>query len=54
GDIFMVGAYVGLFVSTALVGLGASGVLALPNWLILVLTIILAAILTPFVGMLVE
>jgi len=54
GDIFMVGAYVGLFVSTALVGLGASGVLALPNWLILVLTIILAAILTSFVGMLVE
>jgi branched-chain amino acid transport system permease protein len=54
GDIFMVGAYVGLFVSTALVTLGASGVLVLPNWLILVLTIILAAILTSFVGMLVE
>jgi len=54
GDIFMVGAYIGLFVSTALVTLGASGVLVLPNWLILVLTIILAAILTSFVGMLVE
>jgi branched-chain amino acid transport system permease protein len=54
GDIFMAGAYIGLGVSTALVGLGAAGILALPNWLILVLTIILAAILTSFLGMAVE
>jgi branched-chain amino acid transport system permease protein len=54
GDIFMVGAYIGFGVSTALVALSAAGAIALPNWLILVLTIIIAMFLTSFVGMLVE
>ncbi len=54
GDIFMTGAYIGLFVSSALVGLSAAGLVALPNWLIFALTIVLAMILTSFVGMIVE
>ncbi len=54
GDIFMTGAYIGLFVYSALVGLSAAGVVALPNWLIFALTIVLAMILTSFVGMIVE
>jgi branched-chain amino acid transport system permease protein len=54
GDIFMVGAYIGFFISSGLVALTSLGVVALPNWLILVLTILLAMFLTSFVGMLVE
>ncbi|MBC8497048.1 MAG: branched-chain amino acid ABC transporter permease [Anaerolineales bacterium] len=54
GDIFMVGAYIGFFVSTGLVALSALGALTLPSWLILTLTIIVAMFLTSFVGMLVE
>jgi len=54
GDIFMVGAYLGFGVSTGLLALSASGVLALPNWLILVFTILLTMFLTSLVGMLVE
>jgi branched-chain amino acid transport system permease protein len=54
GDIFMVGAYIGFFVSSGLIALSALGSLALPNWLILVLTILIAMLLTSFVGMLVE
>ncbi|MEW5815398.1 MAG: branched-chain amino acid ABC transporter permease [Spirochaetota bacterium] len=54
GDIFMVGAYIGFFVSSGLVGLSATGFLALPGALILVLTIIIAMFLTSLVGMLVE
>jgi len=54
GDIFMVGAYIGLFISTGLVALASAGVVALPNWLILALTIVLAMLFTSFVGMLVE
>jgi branched-chain amino acid transport system permease protein len=54
GDIFMVGAYIGWGVATGLVALAALGILPLPNWLILVLTILLAMLLTSFVGMLVE
>ncbi len=54
GDIFMVGAYMGFFVATGLVTLGAAGVLALPSWLILALTILMAMFLTSLVGMLVE
>ncbi len=54
GDIFMVGAYIGFFVSTGLVSLASLGAIALPNWLILVLTIILSMFLTCFVGMFVE
>ncbi|UCF91900.1 MAG: branched-chain amino acid ABC transporter permease [Desulfobacterales bacterium] len=54
GDIFMVGAYIGFGVSTALVALTAMGAFALPNWLILVLTILFSMFLTSFVGMIVE
>jgi branched-chain amino acid transport system permease protein len=54
GDIFMVGAYIGFFISSGLVALTSLGVVALPNWLILALTILLAMFLTSFVGMLVE
>jgi branched-chain amino acid transport system permease protein len=54
GDIFMVGAYIGFGVSAGLIGLASSGVLSLPNWLILVLTILFSMFLTSFVGMIVE
>jgi branched-chain amino acid transport system permease protein len=54
GDIFMVGAYIGFGVATALTALAAMGALALPGWLILVLTILISMFLTSFVGMLVE
>jgi branched-chain amino acid transport system permease protein len=54
GDIFMVGAYIGFGVSTALIALTAMGAFALPGWLILVLTIIFSMFLTSFVGMIVE
>lgn len=54
GDIFMAGAYIGFFVSTGLVALAGTGFLPLPNWLILVLTILLSMFLTALVGMAVE
>ena len=54
GDIFMVGAYIGFFVSSGLVALASLGIIALPNWLIFGLTILLAMLLTSFVGALVE
>jgi branched-chain amino acid transport system permease protein len=54
GDIFMVGAYIGFGVATGLIALSAMGSVALPGWLILVLTIIISMFLTSFVGMLVE
>lgn len=54
GDIFMVGAYIGFGVSTGILALTAGGVVALPNWLILVLTILVSMFLTSFVGMAVE
>jgi branched-chain amino acid transport system permease protein len=54
GDIFMVGAYIGFGVASALVALSALGALVLPSWLILVLTIIISMFLTSFVGMMVE
>ncbi len=54
GDIFMVGAYIGFGVSTALIALSSSGALAMPNWFILVLTILFSMFLTSFVGMIVE
>jgi branched-chain amino acid transport system permease protein len=54
GDIFMVGAYIGFGVSTALMTLAAMGTFALPGWLILVLTLIISMFLTSFVGMIVE
>ncbi len=54
GDIFMVGAYIGFGVASGLVALASMGAVALPNWLILVLTIIISMFLTALVGMLVE
>jgi branched-chain amino acid transport system permease protein len=54
GDIFMVGAYIGFFVSTGLLALSTLGIFPMPMWLILLLTIIIAAILNSFVGMAVE
>ncbi len=54
GDIFMVGAYIGFFVATGLLSLAVSGSLALPGWLVLLLTIIIAMALNSIVGMLVE
>ncbi|MFC1813377.1 branched-chain amino acid ABC transporter permease [Thermodesulfobacteriota bacterium] len=54
GDIFMVGAYIGFGVATGITALASMGAIALPNWLILALTIIISMFLTSFVGILVE
>ncbi len=54
GDIFMVGAYIGFGVTSGLVALTSMGAVTLPNWSILVLTIIISMFLTSFVGMVVE
>ncbi len=54
GDIFMVGAYIGFGIATALLALFSMSALAIPSWLILVLTIIISMFLTSFVGMAVE
>lgn len=58
GDVFMVGAYVGFFVSGGLLALAMSGFLALPTpvmiGLALVLTLIVSMFLNSFVGMTVE
>jgi branched-chain amino acid transport system permease protein len=54
GDIFMVGAYIGFGVATGLVALASMGAVALPTWLVLVLTIMITMFLTSLVGMLVE
>jgi branched-chain amino acid transport system permease protein len=58
GDVFMVGAYIGFFVSTGLLALGALEVLALPTGVmlaaVLVLTLVIAMFLNSFVGMAVE
>lgn len=54
GDIFMSGAYIGFFVASGLVAFSALGIVTLPAWLILVLTILIAMFLTSFLGVLVE
>jgi len=54
GDIFMVGSYIGFFIATGLISLSTLGIVTLPTWAILALTILLAMFLTSFVGMLVE
>jgi len=58
GDIFMVGAYLGFFVATAILALGIFEVVALPTGVmlaaVLMLTIVIAMILNAFVGMTVE
>ncbi len=54
GDIFMVGAYIGFFIATFLLNLGATTAFALPNWLILIITILGAMVLTAGVGVTIE
>jgi branched-chain amino acid transport system permease protein len=54
GDIFMVGAYIGFGVATGLLTLLSWLALPMPNWFILVLTILFSMFLTSFVGMFVE
>lgn len=54
GDIFMVGSYIGFFIATGLISLSTLGIITLPGWAVLILTIMLAMFLTSFVGMLVE
>ncbi len=56
GDIFMVGAYIGFFVASGFLALFAagSGIIALPMWAILILTILVTMFLTSFLGMAVE
>ncbi len=54
GDIFMTGAYIGFGVATALLFLATSVGLAVPGWLLLVLTILISMILTSLLGIIVE
>jgi len=54
GDIFMVGAYIGFGVATGLVALTSMGAMVLPNWLILMLTILISMFLTSFLGIIIE
>lgn len=55
GDIFMVGAYIGLGVAMGFLALFGSGAAAiLPGWMILVMTILISMILTAIVGIIVE
>jgi branched-chain amino acid transport system permease protein len=54
GDVFMTGAYIGFGVATGLIALSAAGLIVLPNWLILVLTILFSMLLTAFLGMFIE
>jgi branched-chain amino acid transport system permease protein len=58
GDVFMVGSYIGFFVSTILLSLAATGIIALPTsimlGLVLVLTLVITMFLNSFVGMAIE
>ncbi|MBK5108543.1 MAG: branched-chain amino acid ABC transporter permease [Anaerolineales bacterium] len=54
GDVFMVGAYIGLFIATGLLAFLTLTSVVLPGWLVLVLTILLAMFLTSFVGITIE
>lgn len=54
GDIFMVGSYIGFFIATSLITLSSLGIITLPGWAILALTILFAMLLTSLVGVLVE
>jgi branched-chain amino acid transport system permease protein len=58
GDVFMVGSYIGFFVSSALLALAGLGIVGLPEpimlGLVLVLTLIITMFLNSFVGMAVE
>jgi branched-chain amino acid transport system permease protein len=58
GDVFMVGSYIGLGVSSALLALASLGIIGLPEpvmlGLVLVLTLIISMFLNSFVGMAIE
>lgn len=54
GDIFMVGSYIGFFIATGLISLASLGFIQLPGWAILILTLLLAMLLTSLVGVIVE
>jgi branched-chain amino acid transport system permease protein len=54
GDIFMTGSYIGFFIASGLVALSALGIVVMPNWLILVLTLIISMFLTALLGLVVE
>ena len=54
GDVFMVGAYIGLFIATGLLALLTLTSVVLPGWLVLVLTILAAMFVTSFVGITIE
>lgn len=54
GDIFMTGSYIGFGVATLLLTLWASLGLALPGWVTLSLTLVIAMTLTSLLGVLVE
>jgi branched-chain amino acid transport system permease protein len=54
GDIFMTGSYIGFFISSGLLALSATGFLPLPNWVLLILTIVFAMLATALLGMIVE
>lgn len=54
GDVFMVGAYIGLFIATGLLALFTLTSVVLPGWLVLVLTILAAMFVTSFVGITIE
>jgi len=50
GDIFMVGAYIGFFIATFMIGLGTG----IPAWIVLAVTIIGSMALTAVVGVTIE
>ena len=54
GDIFMVGAYIGFFVAAGILALATLTSVVVPGWLILVVTILVAMLLTSFLGITVE
>lgn len=54
GDVFMVGAYIGLFVATAVLGVAAAGWLPLPPAVTFIVVLLLTMFLTSFVGIAVE
>ena len=54
GDIFMIGAYIGLGIATGLLALVTAIAIPMPSWLLLALTLVLSMIITSFVGVFVE
>ncbi len=54
GDVFMAGAYIGLFVATAVLAGVTAGLLPFPPWLTFVVVLILTMFFTSFVGVAVE